>query len=284
MIACVYEQQTAGCQGTYDAWQQRDLTARRCAYIRADGVYFQARTGARPECMLVIIRCRQAIAKQSADRGRNAGRKEGTSQLSGRHAREHAEPPLGVCAQTPAGQRDASCSSTFRRAAWPWRRKLPWAPLIDCCAINSRAVDRALGFWKALDQIWPGTRHQRCWIHKIGNLLNAFPSFMAPAVKSDLYDIPHAETRADALAATDAFEEKYATKYPKAVTGLSKDRDALMAFYDVPAEHRDHLRSSNPPSRACVHRLPGTTWSDETLPRRSPPHRPCRSSGASRMA
>jgi len=106
--------------------------------------------------------------------------------------------------------------------------------------------DGALGFWKALDQIWPETRHQRCWVHKIGNVLNAFPKPMAPAVKSDLHDISHAETRTGALAAMDVFEDKYAAKYPKAVTCLSKDRETLLAFYDYPAEHWDHLRSSNP--------------------------------------
>ncbi len=106
--------------------------------------------------------------------------------------------------------------------------------------------DGAMGFWQALDQIWPGTRHQRCWVHKTANVLNAFPKSMSPAVKSDLQDISHAETRAAAQAAMNIFEEKYAAKYPKAVTCLTKDRDTLMVFYDFPAEHWDHLRSSNP--------------------------------------
>ncbi len=103
-----------------------------------------------------------------------------------------------------------------------------------------------MGFWKALDQKWPSTPHQCCSVHKIGNVLNAFPKSIAPAVKSDLHNISHAETCADALAAMDIFEEKYATKYLKAVTCLSTDHDALMTLYDFPAERWDHLCSSNP--------------------------------------
>lgn len=103
-----------------------------------------------------------------------------------------------------------------------------------------------MGFWKTLDQIWPETRHQRCWVDKIGKVLNAFPKSIALAVKSDLHDIAHAETRADALAAMGIFGEKYGAKYPEAVACLSKDRDVLMAFHDYPAEHWDYRRTSNP--------------------------------------
>ena len=103
-----------------------------------------------------------------------------------------------------------------------------------------------MGFWKALDEVFPGTRHQRCWFHKISNVLNKFPKSMAPAVKSDLQNIHHAETRADALQAIETYKEKYGAKYAPAVTCLTKDIDALLAFYDLPAEHWDHLRTSNP--------------------------------------
>ena len=197
---------TAGWQGTYDAWQQRDLSARRYAYIWADGVYLQARMEPQAECMLVII----------------GATPEGKKELLG----------------FQVGTRESTQS---------WRELLIDIKARGLAMAPEIAVgDGALGFWKALDQIWPDTRHQRCWVHKIGNVLNAFPKSMAAAVKSDLHDISHAETRANALAAMDVFEEKYATKYPKAATCLSKDRDALMAFYDFPAEHWDHLRSSNP--------------------------------------
>ena len=106
--------------------------------------------------------------------------------------------------------------------------------------------DGAMGFWKALEEVFPDTRHQRCWFHKISNVLNKFPKSMAPAVKSDLQNIHHAETRADAVAAVETFREKYGVKYAPAVTCLTKDVDALLAFYDFPAEHWDHLRTSNP--------------------------------------
>jgi len=106
--------------------------------------------------------------------------------------------------------------------------------------------DGALGFWKALDEVFPGARHQRCWVHKAAKVLNKFPKSMAPTVKSDLRDIWQAETRAAAEAAMDTFAEKYGTKYHKAVACLVKDRDALLTFFDSPAEHWDHLRTANP--------------------------------------
>jgi len=106
--------------------------------------------------------------------------------------------------------------------------------------------DGALGFWKALEEVFPQTAHQRCWFHKIGNVVNKFPKSMSANVKSDLNDIHHAPSREQAIAALDRFEDKYGAKYEKAVNCLTKDRDALLAFFDFPAEHWDHLRTSNP--------------------------------------
>ena len=106
--------------------------------------------------------------------------------------------------------------------------------------------DGALGFWKAMDEVFPGTRHQRCWFHKMSNVLNHFPKSMQPAVTADLREISHAETRAAARAAIETFKEKYAAKYERAVACLTRDTEALLAFYDFPAEHWDHLRTSNP--------------------------------------
>ncbi len=103
-----------------------------------------------------------------------------------------------------------------------------------------------MGFWNALDKTFPSTKHQRCWVHKVKNVLNCFPKQMAPAVKSDLGDIQHAGTRKEAKAALAVFSEKYGVKYPKAVACLTKDRDAMLAFFDFPAEHWSHLRTSNP--------------------------------------
>ena len=106
--------------------------------------------------------------------------------------------------------------------------------------------DGALGFWKALDEVYPGTRHQRCWLHKTGNVLNKVPKSVQRAMKADLREIHGAPTRAAAEAAIDVFVEKYGSKYARAAECLTKDRDALLAFYDFPAEHWDHLRTSNP--------------------------------------
>ncbi len=106
--------------------------------------------------------------------------------------------------------------------------------------------DGALGFWVALEKAYPQTRHQRCWVHKTANVLNKLPKAMQPKVKADLQDIWMAPTR---NAAGDAFDRalaRYQTKYPKAMECLAKDRTAMLAFYDFPAEHWVHIRTSNP--------------------------------------
>jgi len=106
--------------------------------------------------------------------------------------------------------------------------------------------DGALGFWKALDAVSPTTRHQRCTVHKTANILDKMPKSVQPAAKSDLREVWAAPDRVTAEAAVATFAEKYGAKYEKAVTCLVKDRDALLTFYDFPAEHWDHLRTSNP--------------------------------------
>ena len=106
--------------------------------------------------------------------------------------------------------------------------------------------DGALGFWKALDEIFPGTKHQRCWLHKTVNILNKVALSVQPGMKKDLREVWLSPNRAAADAAIDVFAEKYGAKYPKAVECLTKDRQTLLAFYDFPAEHWDHLRTSNP--------------------------------------
>ncbi len=197
---------TANWQKDYDAWQRRDLSARRYVYIWADGVYLQARMEPAAECILVII----------------GATPEGKKEL------------LGFQVGT-------------RESAQSWRELLVDIKSRGLAVVPEIAVgDGGMGFWKALEEVFPGTRHQRCWVHKTANVLNKFPKPMAPAVKSDLQDIHHAETRADAKAALTRFEEKYAAKYAKAVTCLTRDKEALLAFYDFPAEHWDHLRTSNP--------------------------------------
>lgn len=106
--------------------------------------------------------------------------------------------------------------------------------------------DGALGFWKALSKVYPETAHQRCWVHKTANILDKLPSSMQPKVKSALYDIYLAETREAAYLAFDHCLERFQAKYPKAMQCLEKDRDELLAFYDFPAEHWVHLRTTNP--------------------------------------
>ena len=197
---------TAGWQEEYDRWQARDLSARRYVYIWADGVYLQARMEPEAECILVII----------------GATPEGRKELLGFH--------VGV-----------------RESAQSWRELLIDIKARGLAAAPEAAVgDGALGFWKAVDEVFPGTRHQRCWFHKISNVLNKFPKSMAPAVSSDLHDIHHAETKAAALVAIKVFTEKYEAKYGPAVACLTKDAEAMLTFFDFPAEHWDHLRTSNP--------------------------------------
>src|SRR4051812_30900464 len=107
-------------------------------------------------------------------------------------------------------------------------------------------ADGALGFWQALEEVWPKTRSQRCWVHKTVNVLNKLPKSLQAKATRALQDIWMAETKKDALIAFDAFVETYGVKYDKAVACLVKDRDALLAFYDFPAEHWKHLRTTNP--------------------------------------
>jgi len=106
--------------------------------------------------------------------------------------------------------------------------------------------DGALGFWKALSKVFPETAHQRCWVHKTANVLDKLPSSMQPKVKAALHDIYLAETRQTAYLAFDNCLERFQAKYPKAMQCLEKDREELLAFYDFPAEHWVHLRTTNP--------------------------------------
>ena len=106
--------------------------------------------------------------------------------------------------------------------------------------------DGALGFWKALDEVSPTTQHQRCTLHKTVNVLDKLPRSVEPAAKSDLREVRNAPDRVTAEAAIATFAKKYGAKYERAVACLTKDRDALLTFYDFPAEHWDHLRTSNP--------------------------------------
>jgi transposase-like protein len=197
---------TAGWQAQYDTWVRRDLSARNYVYIWADGVYLQARMAENAECILVII----------------GATPEGKKELIG----------------FQVGLRESTQS---------WHELLTDIKGRGLSIPPKIAVgDGAMGFWNALDRAFPDTKHQRCWVHKVKNVLNCFPKQMAPAVKSDLNDIQHAASRKEAEDALDLFSEKYAIKFSKGVACLTKDKDAMLAFFDFPAEHWGHLRTSNP--------------------------------------
>jgi putative transposase len=155
---------------------------------------------------------------------------------------------LVLIGATPEGRKElVGFQVGVRESAQSWRELLIEVKRRGLAIAPEIAVgDGALGFWKALDEIYPGTRHQRCWLHKIGNVLNKVVKSVQPAMKADLREIHGAPTRAAAEGAVDVFVEKYGAKYPRAAECLTKDRDALLAFYDFPAEHWDHLRTSNP--------------------------------------
>lgn len=128
-----------------------------------------------------------------------------------------------------------------------------WQELLDLLSHQGLKVppeiaigDGALGFWKAITKHWPMTKHQRCWVHKTANVLNKLPKSLQPKVKASIHDIWMAETKENANKAFDLCVKQYETKYPKAMECLSKDRDKLLAFYDFPAEHWGHLRTTNP--------------------------------------
>ena len=187
-------------------WLDRDLSAKRYVYVWADGIYVQARLEDDAQCLLVII-------------GATA---EGKKELVG-------------------------LADGIRESAQSWKELLLDLKRRGLTIDPQLAIaDGALGFWKAIEEVWPKTRAQRCWVHKTANVLNRLPKSLQPKAKSALQDIWMAETRKAAEAALDAFIETYGIKYEKAVECLTKDREALFAFYDFHAEHWKHLRTTNP--------------------------------------
>lgn len=133
-----------------------------------------------------------------------------------------------------------------RESTQSWREVLLKLKARGMNAPKLAVGDGAMGFWAAMDEVYPGTRHQRCWMHKTGNVLNCVPKSIQPKVKQALHEIWQAETRQDAYKAFDLFVETYEAKYPKATLTLQKDREELLAFYDYPAQHWQSLRTTNP--------------------------------------
>src|SRR5207248_2377269 len=186
-------------------WLDRDLSAKRYVYFWVDGIHVQARLEDEAQCLLVII------------------------------------------GATPEGKKElVGLIDGVRESAQSWkellldlkRRGLAMGPELA-------VADGALGFWQAVEEVWPQTRGQRCWVHKTANVLNKLPKSQQSNAKRALQEIWMAETKKDALLAFDAFIETWGIKYDKAVECLIKDRDALLAFYEFPAEHWKHLRTTN---------------------------------------
>ena len=186
-------------------WSQPDLSAKRYVYFWVDGIHVQARLEHDAQCLLVII------------------------------------------GATPEGKKElVGLTDGVRESTQSWkellldlkRRGLSMAPELAI-------ADGALGFWQALEEVWPQTRGQRCWVHKTANILNKLPKSQQSKAKRALQEIWMAETKKDARVALDGFIETWGIKYERAVECLIKDRDALLVFYDFPAEHWKHLRTTN---------------------------------------
>jgi len=155
---------------------------------------------------------------------------------------------LVLIGATPEGEKELlGFQVDVRESAQSWRELLVDLKARGLVVAPELATgDGALGFWKALDEVSPTTRHQRCTVHKTVNVLDKLPKSVQPAAKSDLRKVWSAPDRATAEAAIATFADKYGAKYEKAVSCLTKDQDALLTLYDFPAEHWDHLRTSNP--------------------------------------
>jgi len=190
----------------YGAWSKRSLAGKHYVYVWADGVHFNIRLEEDRQCILVLM------------------------------------------GATADGQKELiALSDGFRESEQSWK-----ALLLDCQARGMTIAptlavgDGALGFWKALRQVFPATKEQRCWVHKTANVLDKLPKAQQPKAKAMLHDIWQAETKAAAEKAFDLFVATYEAKYAKAVGCLAKDREELLAFYDFPAQHWIHLRTTNP--------------------------------------
>jgi len=190
----------------FETWKRRDLCEKRFVYWWVDGIYFNVRLEEERQCILVLI---GATAR---------GEKELLAIQDG-----------------------------YRESEQSWKELLLDLKARGLQEAPSIAVgDGALGFWAAFGKLFPQSKEQRCWVHKTANVLNKLPKSIQGKAKEDLHQIWMAETRREAERAFDRFVEKYEAKYPKAAECLQKDREALLAFYDFPAEHWIHLRTTNP--------------------------------------
>jgi putative transposase len=194
------------CQGEYENFSRRSLIGKRYVYLWADGIYFNIRLTDERPCVLVLMGATED------------GTKEMIAMIDGERESEQSWLELLLDVKS---------------------RGLIAAPMLA-------TGDGALGFWKAIRQVYPSTTHQRCWVHKTANVLNKLPRGQQVSAKSMLHEIWMAATKDNALKAFGKFTATFQAKYPKAVECLLKDKDELLAFYDFPAEHWQHLRTSNP--------------------------------------
>jgi putative transposase len=193
-------------QADVEAWQGRDLIGKRYVYFWVDGVYFNARLDQERQCILVVI---------GAD-------ERGCKELVG-------------------------LTDGYRESEQSWRELLVDLRHRGLAVGPELAIgDGNLGFWKALRQVYGAAREQRCWVHKTANVLNKLPKGVQAKAKQHLHGIWMAETREAAEAALNHFVDGYGAKYDKAAACLIKDREPLLAFYDFPAEHWKHVRTTNP--------------------------------------
>ena len=190
----------------FDAWSKRSLAGKQYVYVWADGVHFNIRLEQDRQCILVLTGA-------TAD-----GKKELIAITDG-----------------------------YRESEQSWKELLLDVKARGLEVEPSLAIgDGVLGFWKALRQVWSNTQEQRCWVHKTANVLDKLPKGTQPKAKAALHEIYEAETKANAEKAFDLFVKTYEAKYPKAVECLVKDRGLLLTFYDFPAEHWRHIRTTNP--------------------------------------
>ena len=193
----------------YEAWSERDLTGKQFAYVWADGIHVNVRLedeANKRQCMLVIM------------------------------------------GATASGEKEIiAIEDGYRESTQSWYELLLGVQKRGLKVDPKLAIgDGALGFWTALRKVFPKTKEQRCWFHKSGNILNKMPKSVQPKAKLDIQEIWKSPTKKEALKAMDHFVEKYGAKYEKACQCLIKDRDVLLTFYDFPAEHWAHLRTTNP--------------------------------------
>jgi len=195
-----------GWKQDYDTWRQRDLSEKNYVYIWVDGIHFNVRLDDERSCILVII----------------GATKDGKKEL------------LAV-------------SDGYRESKDSWLEILREIKARGLKTLPKVATgDGALGFWAAAAEEFPSTRRQRCWVHKTANILDKMPKGVQSRAKARIHDMYQAETKEDALKAYDAFLADYQAKYPRACECLEKDKDDLFTFYDFPAEHWIHLRTTNP--------------------------------------